>query len=111
MRRTLATTLAFCCILAIASGALLAQDEPSPARRKVVSKLEPAYPPIARTMNLRGSVKVEAVVGANGKVKSVAVKGGHPLLAQAAENAVQHWRWEPAAHESKEVVDVAFDPN
>lgn len=70
----------------------------------------PIYPAMARTINLRGSVRVEAVVATNGSVKLVEIKGGHPLLAQAAENAIRKWKWEPASHETHEPIEVKFDP-
>ena len=84
-------------------------DQPA-GDRKVVNKVVPQYPAWARGMNLKGIVKVEAVVGGNGVVKSVEVKGGHPVLVQSATNAVRQWRWEPASHESREFVEVRFGP-
>jgi TonB family protein len=62
-------------------------------------------------MRLKGIVRVEAVVGNNGVVRSVGVKGGHPVLAQAAVRAVSKWKWEPASHETKEPVEVRFEPD
>jgi TonB family protein len=62
-------------------------------------------------MHLQGQVKVEAVVAPNGTVKSVEVKGGHPMLAEAATTAVRKWKWAPAAHETHEPVVVKFDPD
>lgn len=61
-------------------------------------------------MNIRGLVKVEVLVSPNGTVKSVLVKGGHPMLAQSAVTAVGHWKFEPAAHETKEQIEIKFDP-
>jgi len=43
-------------------------------------------------------------------VKSVEIRGGHPLLAQAAAAAISQWKWEPANHESRETVEVNFVP-
>jgi TonB family protein len=62
-------------------------------------------------MHISGNVKVEAVVAPNGKVKLVEIKGGHPVLAQAAADAVSRWKWEPADHESREPVEVKFVPS
>ena len=61
-------------------------------------------------MNLHGVVKLEAHVLPNGTVKSVDIKGGHPILTQSAVNSVGHWKFEPASHETKEVIEVKFDP-
>jgi TonB family protein len=71
----------------------------------------PAYPELARTMNVKGNVRLEVVVAPNGTAKSVRVIGGHPVLAQAAERAVQKWKWERAAHESNEPIELRFKPD
>ncbi|HEV2730445.1 MAG TPA: energy transducer TonB [Terriglobales bacterium] len=86
------------------------QEEQTASKRKVVNRVVPAYPQLARTMNLKGTVRIEALVAPNGVVKSVSVKGGHPVLVQAAENAIQKWRWEPATRETHEPIEVSFDP-
>ena len=77
----------------------------------LVDRVAPAYPALARIMALEGIVKVEALVAADGSVKGVDVKGGHPVLAQAAMNAVRRWKWEVAAHESHEVAELKFSPS
>lgn len=78
--------------------------------RKVVNRVVPAYPDVARTMNLKGNVKVAVVVGPSGAAKSVEIWGGHPLLAKSAENAVFKWKWESVARETRELVEIKFDP-
>lgn len=100
----LAATLTFAPIHA------LAQDSAT-APRKVLVKTPVEYPTLARTMNIRGVVRVEAQVQPSGVVKTVVVKGGHPILAQSAVTAVGHWKFEPAPHESKEIIEVKFDPD
>ena len=90
--------------------ALLAQQDPTDIARKIVNRVTPRYPAMARTMNLRGSVKAEAVVQPNGIVKSVEIRGGHPVLVEAVQHAVYKWRWAPAAHETRELIEVKFDP-
>jgi TonB family protein len=79
-------------------------------RRRLLDHVAPSYPALARTMALEGVVKVDTLVAPDGSVKSVEVKGGHPVLTQAALNAVRRWRWEPAVHESHEVVEIKFSP-
>jgi len=85
-------------------------QETSDGTRKVVSRVTPQYPAIARTMSIRGSVKVEALVAPNGTVKSLDVKGGHPVLAQAAQIAIRQWKWEPSPHETTELIEIKFNP-
>jgi membrane protein involved in colicin uptake len=55
-------------------------------------------------------VKVEAVVAPDGSAKTVEIKGGHPLLAQAAHDAVQKWKWVPAPKQTRELIEVKFNP-
>ena len=78
--------------------------------RKVVSRVMPIYPTVARNLNLSGSVKVEAVVAANGSVKSVQILGGNPVFAEPAETAIRSWKWEKSEHETTERVEVKFTP-
>jgi TonB family protein len=87
-----------------------AQQEQVESARKIVSRVVPQYPEMARTMNIRGSVRAEALVKPNGVVKSVDVKGGHPVLVRAAQEAIYRWKWEPTAHETREPIEVRFDP-
>ncbi|MGA9494375.1 MAG: energy transducer TonB [Terriglobales bacterium] len=77
-------------------------------KRRVVARTAPVYPAIARTLSLEGIVRLEAVVSPDGCVKTVGVKGGHPVLAQAAVSAVLQWRWERAPAESREPIEVKF---
>ncbi len=76
--------------------------------RSLKSSRPPEYPAVARQLNLRGTVRLEALVRANASVKEVHVVGGHPMLAEAAVQAVMQWRYEVAPKESTEVVNVNF---
>src|ERR1700745_2118200 len=51
------------------------------SNRKIVNRVVATYPELALAVNLRGSVGVHALVAQNGNVRSVQVRGGHPLLA------------------------------
>ena len=70
----------------------------------------PVYPELARKLNISGTVKVRAMVEPNGRVKSAEATGGHPLLIRSGVDAVEKWRWEPAAHDSVELVELNFRP-
>jgi protein TonB len=84
-----------------------AQDELS---RKVKSKVSPVYPDIARRMSISGVVKVVVVVAPNGAVKSTKVVGGHPILVNAAMDALKKWKFEPSSEESTGTVEFKFQP-
>jgi TonB family protein len=77
--------------------------------RKVISRVAPSYPELAKRMHIRGIVKVEAWVRPNGGVRSTRVLGGNPVLAEAATEAIGKWKFEPAPNETTEVVQVAFE--
>jgi len=59
-------------------------------------KAEPAYPAIARSARVSGSVELECVVGVNGHIQEVKVKSGNPLLIQAAVEAAWQWVYAPS---------------
>jgi TonB family protein len=110
MRHWIALTLLAVCWTLVGVPSSFAQQDDPEVNRKLVTKVMPEYPPMAKTMGLRGIVRVEVLVAPNGTVKSLQIKGGHPMLAQAAADAVRRWKWVQAAHESKEPVIVKFDP-
>jgi len=80
------------------------------ARRKVLSKIAPSYPEIARRMQITGTVRLQVEIQPNGLVGHSKVLGGHPMLAQAALDAIQKWKWAPAAETTTETVEVNFNP-
>jgi TonB family protein len=86
-----------------------AQADADPVR-KILSKIVPQYPPLARTMSIQGVVRADVLVAPSGTVKAVEVKGGHPLLCQAAQEALRQWKSSPAAHESHKSVELRFNP-
>jgi TonB family protein len=83
---------------------------PPEGARKILVRVTPQYPNIARAANLHGTVKIAVVVAPAGSVKSMEIVGGHPILAQSAESAVRQWKWEPMAHETTESVEIRFNP-
>ena len=85
-------------------------QEPQPAARKIVSQVVPTYPELASKMQITGTVKVEVLVGPNGKAKSTQVVGGSPVLVKAALDAIDKWKWAPAPQESKELIQLNFHP-
>jgi TonB family protein len=60
-------------------------------------------------MHIHGIVKVEAIVRANGSVKSTRVLGGNPVLVDAAVDAINKWKFEPEQSETTEVVQLTFE--
>ncbi|MGA9510052.1 MAG: energy transducer TonB [Candidatus Sulfotelmatobacter sp.] len=76
--------------------------------RKIINKVEPVYPELAKHMNIGGTVKVEVVIRPNGSVKSTKIVGGSPVLLDSAKEAVLKWKFAPSPEETTEVVEVSF---
>lgn len=77
-------------------------------KRKVKTRVTPAYPELARRMSVTGKVKIEVVITPDGRVKSTRVVGGHPLLVQACQDAVKEWRFVAASEETTQIVEFDF---
>ena len=62
---------------------------------KLIDRVQPVYPDAARKLGLQGIVAINVIVRKDGTVSVQNVGAGHPLLAPAAVEAVQQWRYEP----------------
>jgi TonB family protein len=80
------------------------------ASRKVLSRVVPQYPELARSARIEGAVKVMVAVAPNGRPTSTKVVGGHPVLAKAAVDAIEKWKWVASPDESMELVEIHFHP-
>jgi periplasmic protein TonB len=60
-----------------------------------IVKVQPVYPPLAKQARIQGVVILEAIIGRDGAVTEVKVISGHPLLQQAAIDAVSQWKYKP----------------
>lgn len=58
---------------------------------KLISQPHPVYPPDAKAARIQGVVKLQATIGKDGTVQNLEVISGHPLLVQAALDAVKQW--------------------
>jgi TonB family protein len=101
--------------LVLISGCIAANSSPAwgqvDIKRKATTKVAPVYPPLARQMNISGVVKVNVTVSASGSVKNAKLVGGHPVLANAALDAVRKWHFEAGPGESTGIVEFRFDPS
>jgi TonB family protein len=78
--------------------------------RKAKTRVSPVYPDLARRMSITGTVRLAVVVAPNGQVKTAKPIGGHPILVNAAVDAMKQWRFESAPVESSGVVEFKFQP-
>lgn len=56
---------------------------------------KPVYPQLAKAARVQGTVRITAVIAADGGIKNLQVLGGPPLLVKAALDAVHQWRYRP----------------
>ncbi len=68
---------------------------------KLISSAPPAYPPLAKSQHVSGSVLVDALIDANGRVTTMKVVSGPALLHQAAMDALKQWKYRPATLDGK----------
>ena len=71
------------------------------------SIVAPVYPPIARTNRIAGAVFVQIEIGDDGFVKTARAIEGHPMLTQAALEAVKRWSFNTTCNRVR-MVDVRF---
>jgi protein TonB len=62
---------------------------------KLIYQLKPEYPPMAKMARIQGAVLLEAIIAKDGTIQSLEVLRGHPLLVNAALEAVKRWRYQP----------------
>jgi periplasmic protein TonB len=62
---------------------------------RLVRRVQPVYPQLARSARVQGPVVIFAVISKDGSIENLRVVSGHPLLAQAAKEAVNQWRYRP----------------
>ena len=62
---------------------------------RLIHRVDPMYPALARQMRVSGTVELAGVIAANGQIRELRVTSGHPLLAPAALAAVREWVYQP----------------
>ncbi len=62
---------------------------------KLINRVIPAYPALARQARIGGPVQLRAVIARNGRIQEISLLTGHPLLVQAAVEAVRQWIYQP----------------
>jgi protein TonB len=61
----------------------------------ILHKVIPVYPPLARQTRISGIVRFTAIIAKDGTIQNLTVISGHPMLMQAAAQAVRQWRYRP----------------
>lgn len=83
---------------------------------RIIKNVPPIYPEDARQAGISGTVRLHAIIAKDGKVKDLELVSGHPLLAQAALDAVRQWTYQQTLLNGVPVevdttIDVIFSLN
>jgi protein TonB len=74
---------------------------------KLIRRVEPEYPELAKRARVQGIVLLQVVVDEQGNVTEVNIIRGHPLLNQAAVDAVSQWKYSPTLLNGEPVPVIA----
>jgi TonB family protein len=78
----------------------------------LITKVNPVYPPEARSARISGTVVLRAIINSAGDVETLTLISGHPLLVPAAMDAVKQWKYKPYLLNGKAVtVDTQITVN
>ena len=100
--------------LVLLAAPALVQEKREPIRvgsniqeSKLIYKVDPVFPDAARAARISGIVILQITVAAEGNVLEARVLRGHPLLHQAAVEAVRQWRYSPTMLNGEAVPVIA----
>ena len=68
---------------------------------------------LAKTARISGTVRFTAIIGKDGAIQNLQLVSGHPLLIEAARQAVSQWQYRPTLLNGEPVevvtqIDVNF---
>jgi len=80
----------------------------------LIRKVLPVYPPLAKQARIQGMVRFTAIIGKDGTIQNLQLVSGHPLLVEAARQAVSQWVYKPTMLNGEPVevvtqIDVNFN--
>jgi protein TonB len=81
--------------------AVTKQAQHGPIRIGVISeanlihKVQPLYPPLAKSTRVQGTVEFTATISKEGIIENLRLVRGHPLLVNAARDAILQWKYRP----------------
>lgn len=79
------------------------------SERQVLREQLPEYPVMLKKMGIGGTVRISALVAADGTVKGTKIDGGNPMLAELASSAVKKWKYAATSEQSNESIEFNFD--
>jgi len=77
---------------------------------KILKKVAPTYPEVARRERLQGTVRLHAIIGRDGSIEQLRVIRGYCSLAEVSLPAAKQWRYTPTTLNGEPVeVDTTID--
>jgi len=61
----------------------------------LITKVDPVYPPLALQARIQGTVRFTVTIGKDGRISNMQLISGHPLMVQAAKDALQQYVYKP----------------
>lgn len=61
----------------------------------LISRIEPAYPQLARQIHREGRVEMRARISTDGTIESLEIVSGDPIFYQSSTDAVSQWLYRP----------------
>lgn len=97
-------------------GVLLVRPSIEIQQPEIVDQPRPRYPSEAKGARVQGTVQIEAVVAADGRLNNLRVLSGHPLLTNGTLETVRNWRFKALVVGSKPletpvVIEIAYTFN
>jgi protein TonB len=74
---------------------------------RVIHRVEPVYPPVAKLAHVSGTVELTGVIGTDGRIRELKALSGNPLLVKAAIDAVSQWIYAPPILNGERVEVIA----
>jgi TonB family protein len=85
-------------------------QQDSKSDRKLVTRVEPDYPPVLRMRQIGGTVRIQITITPKGTVENARVLGGNPILGESAVAAVKKWKYASAETATTTTVSLEFNP-
>jgi protein TonB len=61
----------------------------------LIHRVQPVYPALAKSARVQGTVEFTAVISKQGAIENLQLVRGHPLLVNAAREAILQWKYQP----------------
>jgi TonB family protein len=101
----------FLSVFLIGAGSTARLGAQQTSSRKVLVRVNPEYPDALRFAQIGGLVRLSVTVTAGGTVTQVQIRGGNPILAEKAQQAVMKWKFAPAPSQTVEELRLSFSPH